>query len=66
MYKLNIRGKNVLQTEAIYGMRVAAAHFHKTVVPAWIGEAPDLLGGFCDYAWLAEFIYEFHMLMGWP
>ena len=53
-------GQQVLQAEAIDGVRVAAADFHEAVMPAGIGQAADLVGGACDQPGLAKLVDEFH------
>ena len=56
VHQLDVRRQQILQAEAIDGVRVAAAHFHEPVVPVRIGEAADLLGGLRDHAGVAKFI----------
>jgi hypothetical protein len=62
MHQLNVRWKQILQTETIDGVRVAAAHFHKPVVPSRIGQAPDLIRRFSDDPGFPELIDKLHVL----
>src|SRR5689334_12960641 len=64
VHKLDVLGKEIFQAEAVYRMRVSSAHLHEAVVPGWIREAADLVGGLRDYAGLAKFIDKFHKFMG--
>jgi hypothetical protein len=61
MHQLNICWKQVFQTETIDGVRVAAAHFHKPVMPFGISQAADLVGRFPDDTGFAEFINKLHV-----
>ena len=60
MHQFDIRRKQILQAEAIDGVRVAAAHFHEAIVAFGIGQAADLLGGPGDDSGIAKLIDEFH------
>ena len=52
--QLDVRRQQVLQAEAIDGVRVAAAHFHEAIVASRIGEPADLVGGFVDHVRVRE------------
>ena len=58
--QLDVVGKQVLESEAIDGVGVAAAHFHQAVVTAGIGEPPDLLRGLRNRFGVTKLIYESH------
>jgi hypothetical protein len=44
MHQLHIGRQQIFEAEPVNGVSVAAAHFHKSVVPRGIGEAPNLIG----------------------
>ena len=58
--QFDVGRKKVLESEAVDGVGVAAAHLHEAIVPAGIGKAPDLLGGFGNHVRFAELIDVSH------
>ena len=60
MDQFDIFRKNILQTEAIDGVRVAAADFHEAVVPIGAGQTADLLGRLRNQFGFAKLINKSH------
>ena len=60
MHQLHIVGKQIIQAEAIDGVRVASAHFHQPVVALGIGNAPNLLSGLRNGGRIAKLVHKFH------
>src|SRR5271154_5781382 len=58
--EFHIGRKQVFQTEAVDGMRMAAAYFHDAIMPLRIGEPPDFLAGFTDEFRSSKFVHELH------
>ena len=58
--QLEFFGENILQTEAINGMRVAAANFHYPVVALGSGQPPNFIRGAGNQFGLSELINISH------
>ena len=53
--------QQILQPEAVDGVRVAAAHFHEAVMARGIGQAANLVRRLCDQFGFAKFIDKSHL-----
>ena len=58
--QFDICRQNIFQTEAIDGVGVSAADFHKPVVPIRIGQPSNFVGGLGDQFRIAKFVHVFH------
>ena len=61
MNQFDVGGKHVFQSEAVDGVRMAAADFHDAIVAFRIGKAANLLGRLGNQFGFAEFIDKSHL-----
>jgi hypothetical protein len=60
--QLDIGGENVLQAEAIDGVRVATAHLHDPIMAAGVRQPADLVACPGDDRRIPELVHESHSL----